>query len=283
MEMYTISEDNSDLSSIVLITEEDIFVELPETSVEAELFKERFLIEKQEELAMKNTEIETVQSQLEELRVTGDTITFDSPYEGKIKHISQELMDPIVLIQGSDLEIIGQLHEGERLEVEEGMPAALDLYETDDVLESSIAEMADTPEDTKANKTSVYPFTALLPEEGTEELLPGLSGLLTIILEERNGITAVNEEGLIDQAVWKMNAHGQLQRTPVETGFSERGAIEVQGEIEAGVLLAKDPEDNLLDEATFITPIIWEQLLQGTEAETTVDWKKPFFSGLISR
>ncbi|MBN6206654.1 HlyD family efflux transporter periplasmic adaptor subunit [Ralstonia pickettii] len=288
MRQYTVPESNFDASGSVLVTEEDIFVELPESSIDAELMKEQFLLDKEKELAQKQSEVEAWEKQLDELRTTGDTLTFQSPYNGKIQHISNELADPIILIAGQELRAVGDLSEKERADVEMGMSAELILNEIDATLPGTIETLADTPKEPEnVEKESIYPFTVNIEEEegsGSEtELLSGYHGLLSITMAEVTGVTAVEEAALIDQAVWRMDQNGLLLKQPVETGMQENKQIEIQSGINPNELIALEPENRLRDGSAFITPIKWKELKRGIANWKEIGWKKPFISGLLSR
>ena len=286
MKRYTIPGNEFDPASSVLITEEDIFVELPDSSIDAQLMKEQFLLEKENELAQKQAEAEAFEGQLEELRTTGDTLTFESPYTGKVNHVSNELTDPIIKIAGLELRAAGNLSEAERLKVETGMLAELTLNEAEVKLSGTVDSLADSPEEgADIDKQSIYPFSAQFePEDESEiELLPGYHGLLSITLKEVNGTTAIKEAALIDKAVWKMDQSGLLLKQPVEVGMHEEKQFEIRQGIDAGELIALAPKKRLRDGSDFITPIKWKQLTADAVKWKEADWKKPFISGLLSR
>ncbi len=288
MKQYKIPKNKDDISGSVLITEEDIFVELPESAIEAQLVKEQFLLEKEKELAQKQSEVDTFEKQLDELRSTGDTLTFQSPYKGKIQHISNELKDPIILIADQELRAVGNLTEKERAEVETGMPAELTLNEIDASLSGEIETLADRPEEAESiDKESIYPFTVNIEEEKKEsqtELLSGYHGLLSITMAERLGVTAIDETALIgNQAVWKMDRSGLLLKQPVETGMQENHQIEIQSGIDPDELLALESNNRLRDGSVFITPIKWKELKHEIANWKAIGWKKPLISGILSR
>ena len=80
MEMYQIPSDEIGSPHAVSITEELIEVEYPQTSIEADLLKEQFLVEQELELSQKNAQLQTINNQLAELRTSGDSLTLESPY-----------------------------------------------------------------------------------------------------------------------------------------------------------------------------------------------------------
>ncbi|MCF3943949.1 efflux RND transporter periplasmic adaptor subunit [Oceanobacillus alkalisoli] len=303
MEAYHIPADEFNPASSVLITEEDIFVELPESPVEAELMKEQFIAEKEQELAAKTTELTTVENQLSELRDTGDMITYESPFAGKIKQISTDLGNPLIVIESTDLHATGDLSEAERLEVETGMPAILQLEETDVLLEGSVDSLDDSPVELDVEKESIYPFTANFPEDTPEEdeegeeteteketgaemeseLLPGYHGTLTITLEESMNATTIFDGALLNGGVWQMTSAGKLEQKAVETGLYEDNQFEITSGLEVDTSLAEGPVRQLREGATYITPLKWRQVTKESFHMKENDWLQPFVSGLLSR
>ena len=286
MEQYTIPDGNYDVAGSVLITEEDIFVELPKTSVDAQLMKEQYLLDKKKELSHKQSEVASREKQLDELRTTGDTLTFQSPYSGKVQHISEQLADPIILIASEELHAVGTLSEKERGIVEAGMKAEIMLNEEKTKLTGMVEMLADIPEEeASVDKESMYPFTAQMEMEAESEieLLPGYHGLLSITLAEVTGVTAIDEVALVDKVVWRMDASGLLQKQRVKIGMQENQQMEVQSGMDAGELIALEPKSRLHDGASFITPIKWKEVRHITANRKDIDWKKSFISGLLSR
>lgn len=284
MEAFHIPVNDFEPASSVLITEEDIFVELPESSYEAEVMKEQYLVEKEQELATKNQELLTLEGQLTELQQTGDMLTYESPYAGKVKQIAHDLSDPLIVIESMELHATGNLSEQERVEIEEGMPAVLQLDGTDILLEGGVDSLADSPSELAVEADSNYPFTASFLEttEGLD-LLPGYHGTLAITVEESLGTTAVFEEAVVNQSVWEMTTGGTLRPLAVETGLYEDHRMEILSGVESDILLAEGPHTQLREGASFITPLQWKQLNRESVRVTEIDWIKPFVSGILSR
>src|SRR5690606_17259034 len=107
---------------VVGSTEEDnvTVVVTPQEPAEAELIKEQFIIQKEQELAAKKEQERAIESQLDDLQENGDTITVESPFEGKIKEISSTLNDPIIRIEHLELQVEGEIDEEARFEVDSG-------------------------------------------------------------------------------------------------------------------------------------------------------------------
>ncbi|MFD1609314.1 efflux RND transporter periplasmic adaptor subunit [Oceanobacillus luteolus] len=317
IENYAIPSNEFNPSSSVLITEEDIFVEIPESQLEAEFMKEQYLVEKEHELTAKNLELTSLENQLSELRSTGDMLTVESPYAGIIKHISTELADPLIIIESVELQASGNLTEVERTEVKEGMPAVLQLEKSAVMLEGVVDSLAHSPASLEVDEESNYKFTATFTEgledeetdedtdtnedeetdedtdtnedketdEDTEtdvELLPGYHGTLMITLEESIGAVAIFENAFIDHGVWQMNNDGTLQRREIETGLFDDHQVEIINGLESGVNVAAGPVKQLRNGATFITPIQWRELNRGSLSPDRPEWKS-FVSGILSR
>lgn len=301
MKAYQIPANEFNPSSSVLITEEDIFVELPESPVEAELMKEQFIAEKEQELAAKTIELTTLENQLAELRDTGDMITYESPFGGKIKHISTDLSNPLIVIESTELHATGDLSEAERLEVEEGMNAVLQLEETDVLLEGTVELLGDSPAELNVEKESIYPFSASFQEDTLEEdiedeeteaeaeteieaeLLPGYHGTLAITLEESLGATTIFEDALLNGSVWQMTSAGRLEQKAVETGLYEDQKFEINSGLDVASTLAEAPVRQLREGASYITPLKWKQVMKESFHMKGNNWLQPFVSGLLAR
>ena len=104
--------NNDEDSATVVVT--------PQEPIEAELMKEQFIIQKEQELATKKEQERIIQSQIDDLEETGDTVTVSSPFQGKVKEISSTLNDPIIRIEQMDLLVKGNLEESHRSIVELG-------------------------------------------------------------------------------------------------------------------------------------------------------------------
>lgn len=316
LEVQSINFTENQLYVPPIIEEEfSITVEVPTSSMEAEFMKRQFLAEKQKEVSQLRAEQQAITSQLQSLQSTGDMITYTSPYAGRVSNVSKELASPILTIESLDLHIEADLTEHERAIVEEGMKAEMQINAIAEILPASVADVADAPNNLRMESGSKYSLIATLGELVEEEvdvdeleevedefeeddaseeveeveegeiptLFPGYHGILAILLEERIGVTAVDDHLLIDGAVWKMTTDGLLVKEKVERGFEEFGQVEVIGDIVAGDLLAEAPESQLRDLAFFITPLKWSELGSATIKAESVDWRQGIIGGLISR
>ena len=82
MTAFQIPKTNTNRESSFAITEDELKLEFPQDSIQANLLKEQFLLEKEQELAEKNATLAHVRRQLNELQSSEDTITVESPYAG---------------------------------------------------------------------------------------------------------------------------------------------------------------------------------------------------------
>lgn len=135
----------------------------------AEMMKEQYVIEKEKELAEKEAELGSVQSQIQDLTVGKPTIVVESPYAGKVTHISKSLDNPIISIEAPELYVIGELNESERMKVQEGMFAEITLKENNQKFTGSVGEVNDEPEQVLLKGESIYPFHVLLDDEDMTE------------------------------------------------------------------------------------------------------------------
>lgn len=225
-------------------------------TAEAELIKEQYIIEKEKELAAATAELESAESQLAELQETGDTITMESPFAGRVSDISTSLGAPLLTIESAPLQAEGELSERERATIEEGMPVTVKLDETSAVLSGEISQISDAPKHLQVNGESVYPFEITFDEETEiEGLLPGYHGNLAISVQVSENATVLFDDVVFADAVWKMTAEGKLIKQTVETGIKQDSMLEITSGMEPGEWAADEPSGRFRNGATFITPL----------------------------
>ncbi|GGJ98576.1 hypothetical protein GCM10007063_21090 [Lentibacillus kapialis] len=143
-------------------------LEMTRKSVDANYMKEQYLAEKEKELAQKEAELKSVQAQISELETNGETITVESPYQGKVRAISDSLDNPVVTIWGKQLQAEGELTETERMAVEQKMPVKVDIRENEAVLTGTLDAISDSPENINIRGSSQYAFEAGLKDESDQ-------------------------------------------------------------------------------------------------------------------
>ncbi|WP_235793041.1 efflux RND transporter periplasmic adaptor subunit [Virgibacillus salidurans] len=258
----------------------------PETPVEAELMKEQYIIEKEKELAQKTAELTSVESQLTELTSNGDTITVESPFQGKIKTVQETLDDPLITIESTALHAEGELTEQERTQIEQGQTVEVTLTEEDTLIEGEVAGVSDSPKAVEVEEESVYPFHVSLNETGEEgeleELLPGYHANLNITLDESLGAAVLFEDLVFTDAVWKMNAEGKLVEQGIETGILMNNMQEITEGAEVGEFVAEEPAGQFRRRAVFITPLKVQEV-PWTNVFNYENWNRALISGLLSR
>ncbi|GAB3795624.1 efflux RND transporter periplasmic adaptor subunit [Virgibacillus kimchii] len=269
------------------MTEQEINIEFPQDPIEAQLMKEQFIIEKEHELTQKQAASQSVQNQLTELQTTGDTITVESPYAGKVKDIATDLSDPIVTIESMALEAQGALTEVERTEVEEGFRAVVEVTNVQTFIDGTVSNLNDYPEPASHEGESIYAFQIAFEEEvqpEMEDLLPGYQGEASITLDESIGATVVFDHVLSEGAVWKMTDSGRLLRQPVETGILMDSMLEITTGVQPEELIAEERMNQFRDGAAFITPL---KLTRSTWREVTLggnpNWREYFVTGMLAR
>ncbi|WP_339230491.1 efflux RND transporter periplasmic adaptor subunit [Oceanobacillus sp. FSL K6-2867] len=282
MEMYQIPSDEVGSPKAVTITEELIELEYPQTSMEADLLREQFLVEKELELSQKSAQLQTINNQLVELRTTGDTITVQSPYEGAISQLDVNLDDPVITIQNKDVLAIGELTEQERANMEEGRIAEVAVHEMGVRLGGVVEEVSNTPKEIDIEKESIYPFQIVLErEDGAEGLLPGYHVDIAITMEESLGATVLFEKAIFTDAVWKMTQEGKIAKENIEKGLHVDEVVEVSAGVEQGEFVAVGPSPFFQHGAHFITPLRTKQLTG--ESFSDANWLEYFVTGLLSR
>lgn len=252
--------------------------------VEAELLKEQFIIQKEQELAAKQELEDSIESQLEELQETGDTITVGSPFQGKVKRISETLEDPIIVIENTALQVKGELMEKDRARVEHGDPVRITLDGSGQKLSGSILEVGTSPiQDVEISAESTYPFEVSFQEgEPLEGMLPGYHANLTITVAESLNATAIGNEAVFQDEVWRLTKEGEIELVPVQTGIQMGEATEVIGGLTVGDTVAFDRFGESFMGESFITPLQFKRVpwLQINKFE---NWKEYLVMGLLVR
>ncbi|WP_255584762.1 efflux RND transporter periplasmic adaptor subunit [Virgibacillus saliphilus] len=259
--------------------------EEPENSVEAELMKEQYIIEKEKELAQRSAELSSVENQLTELQSDGDTITVESPFEGKIKTVQETLEDPLIAIESTAVQAEGELTEVERSQIEPGQAVEMTLTEKETFIEGEIAEVSDLPKAVEIEEESIYPFHVSLHEDEEtelEELLPGYHVNLRITLDESLGAAVLFEDLIFSDAVWKMNEEGKLMEQGVETGIAMDDMLEITDGAAIGEFVAEEPAGQFRNGAVFITPLKVQEVAWRNVFHYD-NWSRPLVSGFLSR
>lgn len=297
---YQIPETDTESAPSFEVNDEEIRVEFPQDPIEASLMKEQYLTEKQNELDQKGAELALVESQIAELRETGDTITVESPFEGRVKEVSQALDNPLLTIESTVLQAEGELSETVRPLIEQGFPVRVEVSEVAALLEGTVAEVSDSPkEEASVEGESIYPLRvtfedpSLAEDDTTDEteeseaiadLLPGYHANLVITTESAEGAATLFEKNIYQNKVWKMTVDGKLQEQTVVTGIHMNNMQEIKEGAAIGEWVADGPEGQLRDNAVFITPLKawkqpWKQLMNPKET----NWWEFAVTGLLSR
>ena len=297
MERYQLPSGMTGEPNRFAIAGEQLEVELPQSSINADLIKQQYIVEKEKELSQKRSQLEAYQSQLTELRSTGNTITVESPYAGIVTDLNETLDNPVVTIENAELHVFGELTEKERTQMQPGLAAEVDILELSLQLDGSVHKVSSTPASIDIESESIYSFQVAFDEESEnedsesealededsqlEELLPGYHADVAIVTEESLGATALFEEAVFTDSVWKMTNEGKLVKQNVETGLYVDSVVELASGVEIGDWVAVDPPSLFHDGADFITPL---QLKEITKDSFSDDhWVKNLMTGLLSR
>ncbi|PKR77840.1 HlyD family secretion protein [Halalkalibacillus sediminis] len=285
MERYRVPDSGGVSNSTFSLDEEGLEIDLAESTTEAEFMREQYLIEKEKELAQKEAQLSSVESQLSELENTGDTITVESSYDGIVKNVSYDLGAPLVTIESSELEVVGELTEEERTRVEEGMDVEMTLGEQDVLVEGTIVFLSKTPKENSIDEERVYPFAISVDGEelGENEMLAGYHSNMTITLLDSPETVVLHEDVVFMNRVWKMNEEGLMIQKPIDRGIKMQELVEIAEGIEVGDIIAKSPEDEFRDEAPFITKLQSDDLTRDAIKDERSNWKEFLVTGLISR
>lgn len=250
----------------VLIPDSDESIRIERDEANLTLQKEQYIIEKEKELDQVEAKLESVASQLDDLIRTGSTIYVSSPYEGVVTDISTALANPLITIQSEELHITGELTESERMDVKTHMPAHIQLIEElrvddededwDGTFDGFVNFVSNDPKNLSLNQSSIYPFhIAFDDEDDLDDLLRGYHVDLEITLDESLDATVIKEDFLYGSFVWEMGHDSLLMKKRVETGIAMDNYIEIIDGPYVGDRVAMDSRNNLIDGATFITPL----------------------------
>ncbi|WP_289889896.1 efflux RND transporter periplasmic adaptor subunit [Virgibacillus pantothenticus] len=320
MTALQIPEVNLEADAGLEWTEEVLKITIPLDPVQANLVKQQFLLEKEKEAAQKQAALASVDRQLAELEETGDTITVESPYEGIITQLSEQLNDPIITVSGTELHVAGELTEQERVYVKKNLPVDMEVMELNKSLTGTVTQVSETPKEEAAAKTSsIYPFIIELKGaneqdaardsadetedneqdkktkdkkmEGQEqlqsaterELLSGYHVDIDIITDTSEEAPVLNEAAIFQKDAWKMTESGKVIRQQLTTGIEKGDRIEITSGLDIGDKVALQPESQLRSQAAFITPLKWENGFKRTMSPKGMNWFEFFVTGIVSR
>lgn len=254
-------------------------------SKQADMLKTQYIAEKEKERDQKKAEQQSVQSQIAELSSSGDTITVESPFSGRVTKLSKELKAPLMTIQDSDaLQVAGEITEKQRLHTEEGMKTAITMQKSGEKLEGEISQLSNEPIDLQVKGSSLYPFAVDLPaDEKTDKLLPGYHAKLEIFTKTVPDAVTAKEEAVVSNHLWVMNHKGKLAKQKAKIGIAENGYIEIKNPLQPGNWLAVAPKRDLRNNATFITPLeITKIRWKGLQTDKKSNLQH-FVTGILSR
>lgn len=272
----SINEDNSETTDIIIP---------PQPPIEAEYMQEQYLTEKEKELSRMEAKEESLQSQLTELESGGETITVESPFQGKVTVVSEELGDPIISIVSSTLHVVGELTEQERTIIKKDMPVEISIKESNSTLKGTITSVSDLPNEVDLYDNSEYPFSVSFAEdEKIESLLPGYHASLTITTDKSKDATALFEDAIFGGFIWKMAADGKLHKRNIETDMEMASMQEITKGAKPGNWVAKIPHSQFRSGATFVTPLKWSQVRWSDLFNyDKKNWNRYVVMGLLSR
>lgn len=248
---------------------------------DAAYLKEQYIAEKEKELSEKQARLDSVQAQLTDLEMNDDTVTVESPYEGRVTDRSDGLKKPLMTIGSTQLHVKGELTERERMELEQGMPADAVISEGKKELTGTVENIKDAPKNVILKGANTYPFYVSFSEEAdTESLLPGYHTDLSITTNESDEATVTSNQALFDDTVWVMTAQGKLEKQPVVTGIEQQKQTELKEGAESGERLATSDAYHYRSGEPFITPLKEAPLRSFFKQN---NWKQAIAIGLLGR
>lgn len=232
----------------------------PPEPVEAEVMKEQFIIQKEQELAAKQDLKNMIQSQLDDLHATGAVITVESPVEGKIKKLSSTLNDPLISIEETALQVKGNVDESARVDIGVEQPVDILLKESGQVLQGTISHVEDAPYEVDVDTASIYPFEVTFTDEEILDVLPGYHADLTITVNESLNANTVDPTMVNHNQVWKLTEAGTLELVPVHTGIMMDNKLEIVSGLEAGDSVTDESIPFSYNGMPFFTPLKIKQV-----------------------
>lgn len=269
-----VRDTNNDQTTVVVT---------PQEPVEAEVLKEQFILQKEQELAAVQEQERMIQSQLNDLRATGDTITVESPFSGKVKEVSSTLEDPLIRIGDTSLIVKGDLNETARIDVETGHEVDITFDEVNQRFTGTVSKLEDEPHEVAVDSESIYPFEVIFEEEQEiDSILPGYHTNMSITVEQSLNATTINEKYVSAKKVWNLQESGKLEKVAIDTGLHIGNKIEVKKGLSAGDLVTEKKTKDIFAGMPFITPLKIRTVpwLQIGDYE---NWGEYFVTGLLSR
>lgn len=225
-------------------------------SGQAELIKEQYITENEKELAQKEAEHNSVESQLSELTSTGETVTVESPYEGIVTGVSETLEDPLLTIQSDDLVVKGDLTEKEHLDVEQEQLVYITMTQSGVEEEGQIEEVSQIPEEISLKGHSKYPFiVSLLDEEADDEDQETDSGDLD---DDQDQEADQNQDQNQDQETDKESDEDQSDDLDISESMQEEEDIHFPGyHANLEIITKESPNASVVNKANLDGQAIW--------------------------
>ncbi|WP_010095704.1 efflux RND transporter periplasmic adaptor subunit [Ornithinibacillus scapharcae] len=269
-----VGDTNEDQTTVVVA---------PGEPVEAEVLKEQFILQKEQELAAVQEQERLIQSQLDELRSSGDTVTVESPFSGKVQEISSTLQDPIIRIGDTSLIVKGDLNETARVNVETGQQVEIMFDKVDQSFTGTISKLEEEPHEVGVDSESIYPFEVMFEEEQElDSILPGYHTDMMITVNESLNANTIHERYVSGKKVWNLQESGKLEKIAIEKGLHIGNNVEITKGLEAGDVVTNQKTHDIYAGMPFITPIKANKVpwLQISNYE---NWEKYFVMGILSR
>ncbi|OZI13546.1 hypothetical protein CEW92_01590 [Bacillaceae bacterium SAS-127] len=236
-------DEDSDLSAITMMEKEIIEQETEKKNLEEEVRKYEKLI-----------------SQLESNK---SSLVVKSEVEGIVKHIDEQLNNPLITLHSPNPAVQGLLTEQQMRKASEGLQIKAAVAPQSLQLEGSISSLQKFPKkEPSVNQKSLYPFTAQLNQTGdaqTTDLLPGMKSNVTIITNEALQAITVPKSSVVKTKkksyVYVLNKKGLIEKRNIQTGLLVNGVQEVQSGLQKNEIIITDPSKLQTTKAHFTTPV----------------------------
>ncbi|MFJ7472071.1 efflux RND transporter periplasmic adaptor subunit [Peribacillus frigoritolerans] len=243
--------------------------DLIKSNIEQEMYKQEL------EKNRLNEKVKMLDAKLSSIEEQSSAIETTSEADGVVKNINKNLNNPIISIVSTNMAIEGDFSEEEMKKAEVGMTIKASSSDSKKALKGTIGRIHSYPaEEPSLKKDNRFPFQALIkPEdEETEPLLVGSKVNLTVITNEKAGVSSIPIEAVQYQKqpyIYKLTNKGHVDKHYITKGLKAEGKQEIIKGPSVGDVILLEPNAAVKDHSYFITPIQFEKVKAGTYKKFT--------------
>lgn len=229
----------------------------PDFLEDAEKDLEQMYNARESALLRRKLDLETSENTIKKQAYSLDRMEIKSPIDGVVVDVFVRKGD--LLYQGATaatvidqrLLVVGLLSEDDFDKVQEGYPVELSLNAFPDTIFKGKVDQILPMSDPETRKFEIY-IDADIPKE---KLIPGLTGEIVVIADERKNAVVVPSQAVFEGHVLKVEGN-KIRKVPVETGFVTLMEIEILSGLEAGDIVVTE-SNNLFEDGQLVRTI-WE-------------------------